>query len=103
VCRKWLGVKWRRDTPLSGETGEKFAAAAFEAIGMHNNAACRHTRTFLQLYNTLKTKEQIPGSKGLAPLPVKNISVLTGLRLKANQTQKENRFPIELSAMPHFS
>lgn len=34
---------------------------------------------------------------------MKNISVLTELRLKANQSTKENRFPLELSAMPPIS
>jgi len=87
-----------KDTPLSGEALVKKFAAVFAwqgAIGMHitMQPAVTSDRA-LQLYNTL-TKEQkskSPGSKGLATA-VKNISVLTGLRLKANQSTKKIGFP----------
>jgi len=51
----------------------------------------------LQYHIDEGAEEQIPRFLRFgSTTAVKNISVLTGLRLKANQSTKENRFPIEL-------
>jgi len=56
----------------------------------HNNAACRHERDrALQLYNIDGTESKSQVLRFGSATAVKNISVLTGLRLKTNQAQRK--------------
>jgi len=82
-----------KDTPLSGEA---LFAAVFAWQGSywdaHNNAACRHERD-----RALQLQHIDEGAERANPQVLKvwlryrseNISVLTGLRLKANQAQRK--------------